>query len=222
MADANVEWLRDRLVELAEARRGDVGMDRANVIAALSAVVEYLNSHVALRGDPRLKAPLMELGAALQDLDEGRISPLLRPAPKPHGADGNRRGGAPPWSPDMARIVPYAVATSDGLCQLGLNRTEANAAVANALTEAGVRATMPGKRGQGERAITATTVKQWRSRLSKSRAHGMDPEAVADWQAQAAHTKQVVDRYPERRDPQAFAAGLLELLKEAVRTIPRN
>jgi hypothetical protein len=91
-----------------------------------------------------LHIPILRLEDALLKLDEGTVSPMLRPVP--HSGRASSTGG-------RAALRGHAAGTVARLIEANVARKEAHALVASALVELGIRP----ERGAGH--ITATTVR---------------------------------------------------------------
>lgn len=164
----NTEALHRRLRELAALPRTDAESDRENARAALAAVIWFL------RGDgrgERLSGSLELLFAALLDLDDGYVPPLLRPAK----TKVRSRSSLVQDSTHAAACAALDVLQSE---RCGLSSDEAATKLARVLNKYGVRARSGGRppKGGDNRAprhatdpITSKTILNWRLRLESLR-----------------------------------------------------
>ena len=152
ITEANLETLNSGLrflfARLREARQqfeseGDGG--RKGALTALAATWMF----IVLFEGPRsqsLQVPILCLQDALACLEKGLVLPMVKPAP---------RCGRAPSSDARAALRGCAAGTVQRLLQTGLKSQDANLAVANKLSQLGIRP----ERGSGE--ITDRTVRTW-------------------------------------------------------------
>jgi hypothetical protein len=139
---------------LREAKRQFEVEEDAGRSAAFYALAAFWMFIVAFeRGSSeRLERPIVHLQDALVGLNEGRVSPIVKP---------NRRAGRAPSSHTQATLRGYAVATVKFVMDIGLSRTDAHDQVARVLAKLGTRA----ERGSGT--LTARTVRNWCDEVSR-------------------------------------------------------
>lgn len=136
---------------------------RAGAILATGAAVEFIMGIDRLK-EQDLARPLAMLVGALNDLDDGKQSPLLAPM-----VFGNR----PPDSHAVQSVRAYAAWTMDHLMQLDCRRIEAATQVANTLKSAGFSF------GQ-DRGSPPNTVASWRDRLKQGKAGSFETSVWED------------------------------------------
>jgi hypothetical protein len=123
--------------------KGDNG--RAGASAALGACWRFVMLFEGPLAES-LHAPILNLHSSLQALDCNLVTPMLKPVPR----DGRA------FSDDArAALKGCAAATVQRLLRTGLKSQDANLAVANRLSQLGIRP----ERGSGE--ITDRTVRTW-------------------------------------------------------------
>jgi hypothetical protein len=130
--------------------RADHG-GRAGAIMALDAAWRF----VALFRGPRaelLFQPILDLQAALRNLDEGGVPAMLKPI---------RRSGRAPSTDTHAALWGYAAGTVRRLTESGISLGDARKLVAEALVELGVRPE------RGKEPITDRTVRSWCEKVSE-------------------------------------------------------
>jgi hypothetical protein len=93
--------------------------------------------------------PILDLQAALRNLDEGGVPPMLKPVRRP-------RGGRAPSTDTRAALWGYAAGTVRRLVEYGISpEKDARELVAEKLVKLGVRAE------RGAKPITERTVRDW-------------------------------------------------------------
>jgi hypothetical protein len=102
---------------------------REGAALALSAAAEFIFSIPAWR-DAGFAAPYTKIAAALHDLDEGSVDPILQSSP--------RRDGRPPLARARAALNGYAAATMEMLVRGGFTEENAARTVAHHLRSLGV------------------------------------------------------------------------------------
>jgi hypothetical protein len=139
---------------------------------ALGAVLEFLYTQPRLTAD-RLHRPLYELLAALDDLNSGRVAPMLTPV---------RFGNRPPRGSVESEKRGHTIATIEQLIERGDSVTQASREVANVWKKEA--------RNKRDRSIRWSTIKSWYDRSPKlSEEH---PERVV-----IATYRRAADRHPE-------------------------
>lgn len=124
---------------------------RFAVRVALNAIIDFLESvKDPKRGE--LPRPLLELVAALHEVDKGHAHPLFTP---------ERAGHRPRARPRDGFLKGYAAAVMELLMRADAPKEVASARVAQAMTEAGFR--MPGPK---QVAPGANTVAAWRDQVT--------------------------------------------------------
>jgi hypothetical protein len=159
MSDPNVEEAFAFLyAELREANRrfqagGDAGRDGA--IHALETVLKFLHKFQPVLNEA-LHAPLARLFIDLMALDDGSVSPLLKP---------KRRSGGAPASGLYDAEKGIAVFTVRRLVAAGVKHAAACTMVANRLVKEGVRPARRGSRG-GSGQLGARTLRKWQEDIA--------------------------------------------------------
>lgn len=155
---------------------GEAGAAQDRAVQMLVAVGQFLDAISDADGATGSAALMcMSLAAQIDDLAQGNVGPLLRPAPT--GAGRRRMLIADQF------IVAASALAMDAMMRAGNGRQEAAARVARMLDGAGVRI------GAGEmRVVEAKTVAGWRDELRQG------PKASGDWSIAEARWRMVQDR----------------------------
>lgn len=124
---------------------------RAGVRRALQAAITSLERAVPEVTAEGLHMPLLNLFAALEDLDRGVVGPILKPIP-------SSKAGAKPRSKSRAYIEAAIVAIADRLHDEGMDRGDADKKVALDAKRLGIEALRGRRRG----VVSATTIVGWR------------------------------------------------------------
>jgi hypothetical protein len=140
------------------------GSGRAGAIRALGAMWRLVMLFQQPLAD-NLQVPILRLQDALRTLDDNKVDPMLKPAPRSGRA---RSTGA------RAALRGHAAGTVKRLMQAGLAKTKACAQVARTLTKLGVRP----ERGPGQ--ITATTIRHWCNQVAADAGRRSDAATVYD------------------------------------------
>jgi hypothetical protein len=131
---------------------------------ALRAVIEFVNAIPTLASQ-NLALPLVHLLSALQDLDSGRVAPMLAPA---KGFD-NRKPDA-----GMRKVQrAFAIFAVDELRRFGMSTEAACLFVVDVLKEAGVA--IGGRRGAPE----WKTIRAWRDDTTRRRPEDQQASVLA-------------------------------------------
>jgi hypothetical protein len=133
-------------VHVSDARHG-----RAGMILALEAVSKFINS-VPKAKRKRLDWPLLNIRAALIELDDGNTSIVLAP--------NKRNGGRTSEGRTRAALQVAAVRVAKAIVEVGYPTLEADKLVARELEKAGFKA------GRGIGHVTPRTIRTWRNRAS--------------------------------------------------------
>jgi hypothetical protein len=96
--------------------------------------------------------PILDLQAALRNLDEGGVPLMLKPV---------RRAGRAPSTDTQGALWGYAAGTVKRLVESGISLDDARKLVAEALVELGVRAE------RGNKPVTHRTVRTWCEKVSE-------------------------------------------------------
>jgi hypothetical protein len=125
------------------------GRDR--VAVAVGAVCQFLMQDQTVFNE-NLHAPLLEVHAALRDLDQNNVSAIFRP---------RKHTGRSVLSHDRAILIAYALGAVGRLEFTGMPRRAAEAEIASRLSKLGIAPL------RGQARITAKTLYGWRARLEE-------------------------------------------------------
>jgi hypothetical protein len=144
-------YLFDELGKAKELHRSDANAGREGVIHSVETMLKFLSLFGPVISSS-LHAPLAVLFDALMNLDDGRASPLLKPAKK----TGRSRASAM-----RASLIGGVVFTVKRLTETGMSVPAANKTVAHTLRAEGVK---PARGRAGT--ITARTIRAWCEEVS--------------------------------------------------------
>lgn len=170
---------------------------RLGAMGALWAVTNFITEFKDFEA-ARLHVPLLDLQMALSDAAKGVSDPILEKAKSTVGRDRA--------SSQRQMLRACASIAMDLFMRGGFDLNKAAAEVARSLGSASFK-----RQGRGDKAITATTVKNWRYKASQGLPH--EDFDAARYRNVLAHAKM----QQKGRDAEATARRLLAKLPELVK-----
>jgi hypothetical protein len=159
-----------------------------------------------------VNAPLARLFTDLMALDDGNVSPMLRPKRR-------SRGGGTRANATYDALKGVAVFTTDRLVALGKNHTEARKSVAVRLGQEGVRPARKGSR-DGSMQFSERTIRGWEEQIAAD--IGCRTTAAQTFhRLQAEHTRELLAELGLKELPERVSADSLLVARFGAPTLHR-